>query len=174
MPCSIELKDGASQTSIPAADYYELHRTDRLPGASVDLQPDLPPYWTVYRRNASSTGSTYLSPVYSFQLASVPFVDFRVLNTYQFASTHARFRTFLVATILRRNGERRTLQYMDGMEDPQREGRRAAKLYTTTAVVEGKREDEKAVEWVEMRVGAVRKVLQREFGMLFPPEYSGN
>ncbi|KPV75533.1 uncharacterized protein RHOBADRAFT_44040 [Rhodotorula graminis WP1] len=170
----IEFKDGASQTSIPAADYYELHRTDRLPGASPSLQPDLPPYWTVYRRNTASSGSTYLSPVYSFALASVPFVDFRVLNTFQFASEHARFRTFLVATILRPDGERRTLQYLDGMEDPQHEGRRAAKLYTTTAVVEGKREDEKEVEWVEMRVGAVREALEREFGMRFPSSYSGN
>ncbi|GAA6048239.1 hypothetical protein JCM3770_006498 [Rhodotorula araucariae] len=168
----IEFKDGASQTSIPPADYYELHRTDRLPGASPALQPDLPPYWTVYRRNASATGSTYLSPVYSFALQSVPFVDFRVLNTFQFASEHARFRTFFVSTRLRKNGERRTLQYMDGMTDPQ--GRRAAKLYTTTAVVEGQREEEKDVEWVEMRVGPVKRVLEAEYGMLFPEDYAGN
>ena len=101
-------------------------------------------------------------------------VDFRVLNTFQFASEHARFRTFFVATILRPDGERRTLQYLDGMEDPQHEGRHAAKLCTTTAVVEGKREDEKDVEWVEMRVGPVREVLEREFGMRFPSDYSGN
>jgi len=170
----IEFKDGATATSIPAADYYELHRTDRLPGSSPSFQPDLPPYWTVYRRNAASSGTTYLSPVYSFALASVPFVDFRVLNTFQFASEHARFRTFFVATILRPDGERRTLQYLDGMEDPQHEGRHAAKLCTTTAVVEGKREDEKDVEWVEMRVGPVREVLEREFGMRFPSDYSGN
>ncbi|GJN89304.1 hypothetical protein Rhopal_002284-T1 [Rhodotorula paludigena] len=168
----IRFEDGASQTSIPAADYYELHRTDRLPGSDPSLQPDMPPYWTVWRRNTSASGSSYMSPVYSFALQSVAFVDFKVLNNFQFSSLEARFRTFLVATNLHNNGERRTLQFDDSSKDPQ--GRRAAKLYTTTAVVEGQREQEKDVEWIEMRVGPVKRVLERDFGMLFPSDYAGN
>lgn len=132
----------------------------------------MPPYWTVWRRNTSESGSSYMSPVYSFALQSVAFVDFKVLNNFQFSSLEARFRTFLVATNLHKNGERRTLQFDDSSKDPQ--GRRAAKLYTTTAVVEGQREQEKDVEWIEMRVGPVKRVLERDFGMLFPSDYAGN
>lgn len=130
------------------------------------------PYWTVWRRAARADGSSYMSPLYSFVLQSVAAVDFAVLNNYQYSSTNSRFRTMLVSTILRSNGERRTLVYLDGMTDD--EGKKAAKVYTMTAVEEGKREEEKEIEWVPMRVGPMRRVLERDFGMRFPAEYAGN
>lgn len=113
-----------------------------------------------------------MSPLYSFVLQSVAAVDFGVLNNYQYSSTNSRFRTMLVSTLLRPNGERRTLVYLDGMTDDR--GEKAAKVYTTTAVVEGKREEETDVEWVPMRVGPMKKVLERDFGMRFPSDYAGN
>ncbi|BGO94047.1 hypothetical protein NBRC10512_003680 [Rhodotorula toruloides] len=168
----IPFHDGATQTSIPTDDFFELHCTDRLPGSSPHLQPDMQPYWTVWRRAARADGSSYMSPLYSFVLQSVAAVDFAVLNNYQYSSTNSRFRTMLVSTILRSNGERRTLVYLDGMTDD--EGKKAAKVYTMTAVEEGKREEEKEIEWVPMRVGPMRRVLERDFGMRFPAEYAGN
>ncbi|GAA6027179.1 hypothetical protein JCM8097_002460 [Rhodosporidiobolus ruineniae] len=168
----IPLRDGASMTSIPSAELFQIRQTPRLPGAPSDLLPDSHPFWTVWTRCTSPTGAAYFSPLYSFLLQSVPYTDFISFNHYQSTHPAATFRTFFVATLLHANGERSTLQYRDGLVDD--DGKKAAKFTRTAAPVEGKREDVLEKRWVEMRVGKVRAVLESEFGMTFPSEYSGN
>ncbi|GAA6011955.1 hypothetical protein JCM10207_003439 [Rhodosporidiobolus poonsookiae] len=170
----IPFHNGATQTSIPSADLFRLTCTPRLPGSSAALLPDSAPYWTLWRQCYNPSGTAYWSPIYAFLLQSVPFRDFRVKNHWQSTNATARFRTFFVATRLHDTGERTTLMYLDGMTHPQRSGEAAAKLSRTEAPREGRREEELRTEWVPMRVGEVREVLEREFGMRFPDEYGGN
>lgn len=60
------------------------------------------------------------------------------------------------------------------------DGRPFAKLQTTAGPLrEGEKpgscnRKEREVEWVEMRVDAIKAVLERETGMVFPPDYCGN
>lgn len=57
------------------------------------------------------------------------------------------------------------------MLDPEGSGKRMAKLQTTPA---GGGEKGKEEEWVEMKVGPVKRVLECVFGMVFPSDYSSN
>ncbi|BGP16115.1 hypothetical protein JCM10213_007505 [Rhodosporidiobolus nylandii] len=168
----IALRSGAVQTSIPSADLFTIEEHARLPGTNPDVLPDSHPYWVVSRRAYSTSGVEYYSPCCAFLLQSVPLKDFETYNHWQSTSPTARFFTFFVATLLREDGERITLQYMDGMTDDS--GNTAAKFTRTSAPAEGKREEELEKAWVEMRVKEVRKVLEERFQMSFPAEYGGN
>lgn len=114
----------------------------------------------------------YWSPVYAFTLSTVAQPDFVVYNHYNSTHPSAVFRTFFVCTRLAANGTRTTLYWKEGMAD-ESSCRRVAKLQTTSVgkMDEGGKQEE---ELVEMRVGPIRRVLERSFGMLFPEEYSGN
>jgi hypothetical protein len=173
LPISIPLTDGAEASSLTASEVYQLRKTPSIPGVSSDLLPDSHPYWVIWRRIVPSSGNAFYSPVYAFLLQSVPFRDFITANHFQSTHPAARFRNFFVATLPRANGERVTLQYTDGQVDPQ--GKKAAKFTRSSALTdEGKQGEELETRWVEMKVRAVRKVLEAEFGMLFPDEYAGN
>ncbi|GAA5824164.1 hypothetical protein JCM11251_001549 [Rhodosporidiobolus azoricus] len=168
----ILLQDGVHQTGLPDVDLYRINRTDRLPGVSPSLLPDAAPIWTVYRQCLSPELRQYWSPVYTFHLQSVPFRDFITYNHFQSTHPGARFRTFFVATVQHQNGERSTLRWEERLKDEQ--GRKRARFSRTSRPEEGKRESEVDGRWVEMRVGPVREVLEKEFGMVFPEGYSGN
>ncbi|GAA5851222.1 hypothetical protein JCM8547_004172 [Rhodosporidiobolus lusitaniae] len=178
----IPLVSGEQVLSQPDSTLYRIEQSLRLPGISPSLLPDSAPYWTVWRQCVSPPekgNKPYFSPVYAFLLQSVPFRDFVTYNHYQSTHPAARFRTFFCATVLHPNGERSTLQYSEGQGDD--EGEKKAKL-TRTAPAKAEcgeneglvRDEQRECRWIEMTVGAVREVLEKEFGMLFPEDYAGN
>lgn len=130
------------------------------------------PYWVLHHKEAPGPeAKSYWSPVYAFTLATVAYPDFAVYNHYNSTHPSAAFTNFFVCTRLSPDGSRTTLYWKEGMVE-ESSCRRMAKLQFTPA--KGDEGVKKREEWVEMRVGPVRRVLEEHFGMLFPKDHSGN
>lgn len=166
----IPFHDGATQTSIPPSDQFLLRRYDSLPLSSSPKPIDTVPYWILHHLETPSDAKEFYSPVYAFTLSTVSYLDFGVYNHYNSTSPSAVFRNFFVCTRLDAEGGRKTLYWKEGMVDEEDGTRRAKLQYSPPKGGKG----EKREEWVEMRVGAVRRALEEHFGMRFPQEWSGN
>jgi len=170
----IPFHHNAEQTSLPSSERFHLRQVPSLPNSSLPPSADPLPYWIVSHYETPSTPEKgYWSPVYAFTLSTVSSADFIVYNHYNSTHPSAVFVNFFVCTRLGEDGSRKTLYWKEGMIDPEGSGRRMAKLQTTSAGG-GSGEKGKEEEWVEMKVGPVKKVLERTFGMMFPSDYSGN
>ncbi|ORY92867.1 arylamine N-acetyltransferase 1 [Leucosporidium creatinivorum] len=175
----IPFHDNAEQTSLPPSERFLLRQVPCLPITSTSLVPpaDPLPYWIVSHwespPSSSPSKAGYWSPVYAFTLSSISTADFIVYNHYNSTHPSAVFVNFFVCTRLSEDGSRRTLYWKEGMLE-EKTGRRLAKLQTTRPG-QGDREGEgKQEEWVEMKVGSVKRCLKEVFGMEFPRDYSGN
>jgi len=164
-------------SSIPSTDVYKLSKHDTLPHVSPSLLPDQTPTWMISRRifSEKSTPSNpqhVWIPQYAFQLLSTAHRDVLAMNHYQSTCPDATFYKFFVATILHSNGERTTLTYHGGSVDEK--GEKAAKLTRSRMITESKNDEVLRTEYVKATTGAVRTVLEKEFGMIFPSNYAGN
>ncbi|KAI5476695.1 hypothetical protein MNV49_007409 [Pseudohyphozyma bogoriensis] len=173
-PHPIPLIDGATSDSTNPRDSYVLrHEALRLPpstDASI-LQPDPTKYWTIYRWSTrlpiaipSDPSTGFWTPLYAFQLQTVLQPDFAVKNFFASHYEGAVFTNFFVATVLNKeDGSRTTLQYrVPGEKDG--DGKTLAKLLTTGGKDSAKRNEP---QWIEMKTGPLRQVLERDFGFLF-------
>ncbi|GAA6059264.1 hypothetical protein JCM10212_006657 [Sporobolomyces blumeae] len=168
--------DGTEVRSIPSDDVFRLTRHESLPYASRSDLPDQAPTWVVSRRQSKSTAdgdTTEIDvPQYAFALLSTSFRDVKALNWYQSTNAEAVFNRLFLASILDEKGERTTLSYHEGSVDEA--GEKAARLTTTRLRSRGGDDEVLTTRFVKMTVGAVRDVLEREFGMSFPQDYRGN
>ncbi|GAA6016531.1 hypothetical protein JCM11491_002352 [Sporobolomyces phaffii] len=173
----IPMRDGSEVASIPSTDVYRLSQHDSLPHVPTSLLPDQAPTWMLSRRvfadDSTPTAPKFVYiPQYAFQLLSASHRDVRAMNHYQSTCRDATFYNLFVATLLHLNGERTTLSYHEGSVDDT--GRRAAKLTRTRLTSEHRNDEVLETRYVPTTIAAVREVLEREFGMLFPHDYPGN
>lgn len=171
-PNSIPFHDKATQTSLPESERFHLHQVPTLPVTSLSPPADPLPYWIVsHWETPTAPAKSYWSPVYAFTLSSVSTADFTVYNHYNSTHPSAVFVNFFVCTRLGEDGSRRTLYWKEGMLDPEGSGKRMAKLQKTPP---GGGDKGKEEEWIEMKVGVVKRCLEEVFEMKFPSDYSGN
>ncbi|KAM0787809.1 hypothetical protein ACM66B_003863 [Microbotryomycetes sp. NB124-2] len=176
----IPFQDGAEQTSFPKQERFRLDRHESLPTQTAWPVDDPQPTWIVShleypRQGAGNPGSQpYWSPVYAFVQQTVSYNDFVVYNHYNSTFPAATFVNFLVVTQLQENGERLTLSFSDKTADLSSSNgttKRVAKLSRTGGVAEPGQEaslrEQRDIEWVEMSVGAIKKVLGDKFGFRF-------
>lgn len=173
----IPLQDGSEVSSIPSTDVYSLSRHDSIPYVSTSLLPDQAPTWMVSRRvyaeeSKQSEPKYIYIPQYAFQLISTTHRDVKAMNHYQSTCPEAVFYKLFVVTRLYSNGERLTLSYHEGSVDDK--GLKSGKLTRTKLTTEDRNDEVLETRFVEMKVASVRKVLEEEFGMLFPKDYAGN
>lgn len=144
----------------PCAPYKILHAPLPFNTPSA-LPPDSPLHWTIYRQSSSpSSPKPFWKPLLTFPLISTPAMDNAVRNHYISSHPASSFRALFLATRLREDGSRATFTF-SGKTRQERVGERRGKLQRT------KVEGEKVEEWVEMKIGPVREVLEREFGFAF-------
>ncbi|KAK4706012.1 hypothetical protein P7C70_g185, partial [Phenoliferia sp. Uapishka_3] len=176
-PYPILLKDGQTSPSLSRTESFLLIE-ETMPDNSTTILEDLPLGFTLYRRVlppgltissplTASTGPGHWSPCIHFSLTTLSPSDITMANYYNEHHPNAPFVNFFVVSILLKNGKRRTISYGAAPVDMNVGGAqgtgRKAKLYTK----EGVRGVEEDVSWVEFETGALREVLEREFGFRF-------
>lgn len=178
---SIPFSDGTEKTSFPEHEKYKLERCEQLkvePGWPIS---DAQPTWIVYHLEYPKTDTSAnlrqpcWSPVYAFVQQTVSYNDFAVYNHYNSTHPAATFVNFFVATQLRKDGTRLTLSFSEKAASGNANGhagKRMAKLAVSGGAVAkpGKEADLKQprdVQYIEMKVGQIKEVLEREFGFRF-------
>lgn len=156
----------------PNQTFSQAHRILRNPGvplppSSVPLFPDTTTHYILSRLAfATPTSRPYWTPLYTFPLLNAAAPDFVVYNHYNSTHPSAAFTRFLVCSKVLEGGKRRSIYYKEGMRKEGEVGE-WAKLVTVGG---GLAKEEESVEWVRMRVGDLKEVLEREFGMVFRGE----
>jgi hypothetical protein len=168
--------DPAGETIIGLND-FEAYRLvyEQLPLSPNMTQPiDSIPGYTLYRRIApvgtphalpiTDASPGYWSPLFQFQLMSIPLADFMLYHHFSASHGHATFTAFWLITRLIPGGRgaRRSMMYAE----KEGEGKRA-KVYTTGGPEAQGSEEGRDVEWVEMETGPMKEYLAREFGFKF-------
>ncbi|GAA6020047.1 hypothetical protein JCM11491_004909 [Sporobolomyces phaffii] len=180
-PVPIKLCDGETVMGLNDYEAFRLVQ-EHLPLAPSQTPPiDRPAAkgWTFSRRitprgervslpvvvgSGSSTGG-YWSPLFHFDVVSVPLLDFRLYHHFSASHPLASFTAFWLVTKLipDSGGARRSMMYA---EKDGHAGTRA-KVYTTGGhAAEGSLEG-RDVEWVEMETDTMQAYLRKEFGFGF-------
>ncbi|KAJ7165648.1 arylamine N-acetyltransferase 1 [Mycena crocata] len=168
--------DSAGETILGLND-FEAYRLlhEPLPLSPHMTPPlDVVPGYTLYRRIApvgtphvppiTAASPGYWSPLFHFQLLSVPLADFMLYHHFSASHELAAFTAFWLVTriIPGSGGARRSMMYAE----KEGQGTRA-KVYTTGGPEGQGSEEGREVEWVDMETGPMREYLTKEFGFKF-------
>ncbi|GAA5993162.1 hypothetical protein JCM5350_005390 [Sporobolomyces pararoseus] len=175
VPVPIKLSNGEVVRGLNDYEAFQLVE-EYLPLGPDQTRPiDEIKGWTFSRRISppgqpvslpidSTRSPGYWSPLFHFQVISIPLLDFRLYHHFSASHELASFTAFWLVTKLIPNsgGARRSMMYAEKADEGTR-----AKVYTTGGHDAKGSLEGRDVEWVEMETEKMKAYLKNEFGFGF-------
>ncbi|GAA5992485.1 hypothetical protein JCM10908_000843 [Rhodotorula pacifica] len=163
-----QLPLGANQTapidSLPGWTMYRLVRPPASPSSADASAPPLSPLTLPLPSDSDlrTQQGAFWTPQFHFQLVSVPLLDYRLYHHFSASHSIGSFYAFFLVTRLLpgTGGARRSLMFAE----KEGETTRRAKVFTTGGDEAKGSLESRDVEWVEMKVGPMKRYLAKEFG----------